>query len=334
VEAGLRIPAKWAYEKFAIPEPEGDEEVLVAAPKASQFVPPDVAGGGAANAMQNARRPRASALPQALLNSAAFVAEARRGGLAPARLLEVLNQIAPPGGPGPSAYKALGPDALDWAAERRVVDQAVWDALSGAGRQRAWWVTGLNQEVTARLAELLQQAMANGWSENEFLDRIEAAGLAVPGGQEAGAGQIANWQARLVHDNNRWGAYHAAQWQGMLRDADVRPYAQWLCGGSPCPICDPLCGKVGPIEIFAGQAPMLHHGCQCELVNVSQAEVDREGIEPLSELPPADVPADWLYDRRDAYYIEARGQTPHTDAGRADQQLLATQPLPGDLIGG
>ena len=329
----LPIAAAPIRKEFGLPEPEGDEEVLgqkpLAAPATYSAVP--VQRGRRAVARPSPRI--LEALPDEILNSAAFVTEARRGGLAPARLLEMLNQATPPAAPA-SAFRRLRPDALSWLREKRVADQSTWDGLSPAGRQRAWWVTGLDEQATARLADMLTEAAANSWTENQFLERIEAAGLAVTGDKEPGEGQIADWQARLVHDQNRWAAYHAANWQQMQETAAERGYVQRMCGGGPCDICSPYCGQVHRLGEIGALFGALHLGCQCEDVSVSQSEVDRESINVLEAPDESAVPEGFRFNRGDAFYLESKGQAPATERGRQDRGILAGRPLPSALIGG
>ncbi|HUU34554.1 MAG TPA: DUF935 family protein, partial [Vicinamibacterales bacterium] len=326
--AGLRIPASYVYEKFGIPEPEGDEEVLV--PQAGGMgMMSNATPAGRRNAapVQAARTARASG-PQRPREAEVFGDLAEASGLGPMDLWDYLNQAAPPDLSGP-----LPEDALTWLGERRVVGQDAWDSLSPAGRQRSWWVTGLNQRKTALLARELMDVVRSGRGEYDFLDRLESLGLSIPEGQEAGAGQIPAWQARLVHRNNRFGAYSAARWQTITRDADLRPIVQHVCGSDPCSICRPYCGLAMSIAAAARIAGQLHHGCQCSQVSVSALEAEREGLEVVGELPDNPlVPEDWRYDRRDAYYLESHGGEPVTEAGRADARLLAAQPRLEDLL--
>ena len=107
-----------------------------------------------------------------------------------------------------------------------------------------------------------------------------------------------------------------------------------MCGGGPCPICQPYCGQVHRIGEMGAVFGALHLGCQCEDVNMSQAEVDREGTEVLGPPDESAVPEAFRFNRGDAYWLESKGQSPRTDAGRRDREMLARRPLPAELIGG
>jgi hypothetical protein len=215
--------------------------------------------------------------------------------------------------------------ALDWLHERRVATQDIWDALSNAGKQRAWWITGLSENQIGRAAREIMDALAASRSEYELLAALERLGISVTGAAEPGADQIASWHARLVYKTARDAGYHADNWMRMRDEAASRPYAQWLCGEGPCPICEPNCGVVAPLDLWSDRAPQLHLGCNCELVNVSDIEARREGLSPADALPENPLaPPDWAFNRDDAYYLESAGGVPATDAGRADAALLAT----------
>jgi len=281
-EAGLRVPASWAYEKFGIPEPEEGEEVLVPA-----------IGGMMAAATTPARPTSQTALMQASPDWA------------------TVDELA-----------------LAWLGEKRIATRPAWDALSPAGRQRAWWVTGLDERQTAQVARQLQNVLKQGLSENDFLERIESLGLSVPASIEPAAGQIPAWQARLVHRNNVWNAQNGSSYIRMRRDADVRPYGEWLCH-SPCDICAPLCGNIALLNgpFYARYWPGIHHGCQCEVASRSADEIGGApalaAMRDQSDPDPVNANPGFLFHPGDAYYIQADGGAPITDVGRQDAGILS-----------
>ncbi len=318
------IPLRQVRAEFNIDEPQDGEELMQAARRGPDAAPV----ANAAGCRHGACAGRAGGLPKVLLNDAGFVRTARAGGGSPEGLLVWLNQAPPEG-----LYAPPPADAMDWLAERRVPHVGVWDELSPAGKQRAWWATGLSQERTALMGRELMAAMRARDSENEFLARLEGLGLSVPGARDPAAGQMAAWQARLVHRNNRRAALNASTWMQMRREQDSRGYAEWLCGARTCPICESYCGTVAPLDAFAERAPQLHHACECMLVSVSAIEVRREGLIVADGLPDNDlVPDGWTYSRDDAYYLASAGGGPATDAGRRDAQLLAGMPTVEALL--
>ncbi len=324
VEAGAQIPASYVYNEFDIPAPEDGEDVLTPQSARGIMNEETVPARPVQRANEDTSKP-----PETVLEDALFRAEARRRHMNADELRGVLN--AEPVGETEDVWRQDDEDAIAWAQEKRVASEEAWDSLSPAGKQRVWWVSGMGQQPTALVANELIDTLIEGRSENDFLTRLEERGLSVPGSEDAGPGQIADWQARLVHRNNRWAAHNAAQWQRLQRDKNVRPYGEWKCY-SPCPICEPLCGNVAPLDgqFFASFYPQIHHQCQCEVVNVSQREVEGNAAlqEALNQTDPQPNDADpgFLYHPGDAFYVQERGQSPATDAGRADQEILGALP--------
>jgi hypothetical protein len=75
--------------------------------------------------------------------------------------------------------------------------------------------------------------------------------------------------------------------------------------------------------------PQIHHQCQCGVVSLAERDIDEAMREMLEGEDPTPMDADpgFLFDPGDAYYVEARGQEPATEAGREDVSVL--QGLPG-----
>ena len=228
----------------------------------------------------------------------------------------------------------LDTTALAWMDEKAALvgsEGAVletWDSLSNAGKSRAWYAKGLSGAQIRTMQVGVMQTLYEGRGVNEFLGRLESAGLAVTGAETPGAGQLANWHARLVWSMNVSSGQHAAQWQRLQEGKAERPYGEWSCGPQVCEICEPLCGVVAPLDgpMFSGYYPPLHLNCECVINSVSPSEVDAEGITIEEDAP--DVPLvdpDWVYNRGDAYYMDSRGQTPATEVGERDAVILNTQ---------
>lgn len=230
----------------------------------------------------------------------------------------------------PSDERELGERSVEFLQEKPVADSEAWDALSPAGRTRAWWVSGLSEKRVAEVASHLIDVAAAGGSESSFIDRLLNAGIAVPQGADVGPNQIPAWHARLVNRNNRWAALNAASFQEAWEIRDLRPYGEWLVN-DPCEICAPLDGHVAPLdgEFFSAFWPQLHHGCQCEVATLSLDDVEREGVvvNPGSYPTPDNPDPDFLFDPRDAFLSE-----PATEAGRADRQILAGLPSIASLL--
>lgn len=305
--AGLRIPEAWAYEKFGIPEPEGDQAVLI--PTATEAP----IGQPIANANT------------LFVNDSRFHRWAvnQHGGTT--KMALILNQSPVP--------IVQDEEALRFLREKRLPSARAYGDLQGPGRARAWWVEHLGQQNTRATAALIYQAASQGWEMGRFLEAMEAAGLAVPGAEVAGAGQVANWHARLVYHMNIDGARAASVWRAAWEARDTRPFGEWICT-TPCEICQDLCGRVARLDgnFFGSYWPQLHYACECEVVTVSQREVDREGLQVSDEVTPAPVPPDFLYSPRDAYFLESEG--PVSSLGIADWNVLQEFPSLQRFLGG
>jgi len=337
-EAGMPVPISWVREKFNIPEPEGDEPVLKPPARgpgmfSNEISPrslPAEAGARSLPARAGTEGRGEQQTARELIHDVAFQEEARLWRCTPQALALRLHQAEA------TPWRILDRLALSFLGEKRIATPDAWKALSPAGKQRAWWVTGLDEGQTARVASELTQVLEAGETENQFLERMENAGLSVPESAEAGAGQMPTWQARLVHRNNRWTAQNAGQYIRVQQDRDVRPYGQWLCH-TPCDICAPLCGNVAPLDggFFATYWPPIHHGCQCEVVSMSADEVGAEGLDAALSQPdpaPLDAPSGFLFHPGDAFYLSSQGGAPTTDEGRGDLALLSSLAHVAELL--
>jgi len=324
---GLKVPRAWLYKKFDIPEPGKGEETV-------ELRPATMGAFSNEDSPRSARRTRRTAqqlitADYSLLTAVpAFRHEARMWRCSPEDFALRLHQD--------EAWRVLDKNALAFLAEKRVANPATWQALSPAGKQRAWWVTGLDEKQTARVAHDLTRVLEEGETENQFLERLEARGLSVPESLAPEVGQIPAWQARLVHRNNRWTAQNAGQYIRIQQDSDVRPYGQWLCH-TPCEVCAPLCGNVAPLngDFFSTYWPQIHHGCQCEVVSMSDDEIDSEGLRgrlDQADPSPLDAPPDFMYHPGDAFYLQDEGGEPATEAGRSDLALLMKLARVADLL--
>ncbi len=223
--------------------------------------------------------------------------------------------------------RVLPEQGLAWLAERRVATAEAFEALSSAGKSRAWFVTGLNQERIATCGSLLTQALHEGYTEAWFLGQLEGRGISVTGAATPAAGQIGSAQAQVVYNNTTANAFQANNFIKAEEGRTERPFGEWICGPEPDEICTPLCGRRAPLggALFGTFWPPLHHNCVCDVATLSQNEVDAHGWAVNDEAPSVPEGA-WRYNRGDAYYLESAGQKPRTEAGRADALILAGLP--------
>ncbi len=259
VEAGMPIPVRWVRERFGIPEAEAGDAILV---------PPAVARlGGMADAaneqvLNAPLTPRQSGVEVRNQDEGDPVADDRAEGTVP----------------------ELG---MDWLRQKRVVDAGVWGTLSPAGRQLAWYVEGLSTSRIALVAGELMQSFESGETQNDFLARLEAAGISVPGSQVPEDGQISAAHARLVARQNRYTAYGAESYLRAQETREDRPWGQYETIGDEAtrPTHAALHGIVKPLgDVFWDSywAPW-ELGCRCRVNTISESEMEREGLAPADD---------------------------------------------------
>ncbi len=261
VTAGVEIAMDEVRERFGYRAPVAGEAIVV------PFQVRALTGQGTAEGEQegqseNALRPAFVAQPALVPNQADVTTE----------------------GPVPE-------DGLRWLGERRVATDEAWERLGPAGKQRAWYVTGLDQERIAQAAVELTEAYRTGATANAALTHLEALGIAVPGGQTPGDNQIPAAQARLVYRQNLFSAYGADRWIKGQRGIAERPYGQYLTAGDERVRAEhaALDGIVKPLDdpFWASYMPPWDYNCRCTLVTVSRTEMDAEGLEVEDEIDEA-----------------------------------------------
>jgi phage gp29-like protein len=342
-DAGLAIPASWVYEKFGIPEPEEGEAVLAGSAAGAEqggassgdgTTPGQTEPGVAREAedVEEGSESAAAASNRAMMLTGANMPEWSRmdGFTSWAGFNRVhLDRFVP------MLCQTILLDpvddlyALEFLTEKKIATAQTWAALSDGGKARAWWVSGLGIERTREVVQHLLEVAGSRGTLSNFLERLEADGLSVPGAAIPGRGQIANWHARLVYHNNLRGAQSAAQWVRLQETIADRPYGEWTVGAQVCPICAPLDGHIAPLDgvFFAEFWPPLHHDCQCDVLSVSQRDVDREGLAVGGRDPePGEEGADWTGNPADSYYLEGRGMGPVSAQGIEDKALLDSMP--------
>lgn len=338
---GLQVSEQSVYEEFDIPQPaEGEETIPLGDLPGGTMVNErlshrgrDPADDGEAISTESKGLKGRVIANETLITDPLFVHEAHRRGTDPRSLHYWLNQD--PAELQEDVFRTQDEEAIEWMEERRMADEEAWNALSPAGKQRAWWVSGLGQQPTAILANEMVGVLREGQTENEFLTRIEEMGLSVPHGQKAGPGQIHAWQARIVHRNNRWAAHNAGQYVRLQESITERPYGEWICH-SPCPICEPLCGHKAPLNgsFFSTWWPQIHHQCQCEVVSVAERDLtdaDRRAMD-RADPQPNDADPSFTFHPGDAYYVEGRGMGPATQVGREDTSILSELSEPDTFL--
>ena len=157
---------------------------------------------------------------------------------------------------------------------------STWRDIWAAENETAFGVAGaMAEDLIADLRKAVDKGIAQGTTRQEFLRDFEKivadTGWAYRGGKA--------WRAGVIWQTNMRSAYRAGQRQRQ-REPEVlaqRQFLQWLHGGTPHP--RPLHKSLHRKVVPADQGDSLYRiiggfGCQCEIVSVSQRDIDREGL--------------------------------------------------------
>lgn len=179
-------------------------------------------------------------------------------------------------------------EALDFFRNKVNIPTDKWNDLWEEEHNIAFTIAGITQaELLEDIRQALEKAIAQGKTRQEFLSEfdeiIAQRGWAYRGDK--------NWRANLIYQENTRGAHRAGRY-AQMSDVDVlkdRQFVQWLHGDTrhPRPLHLHLDRKVFPASQLDALNRLLGgFGCQCELVSVSQRDIDREGltVEDLPEL--------------------------------------------------
>lgn len=144
-------------------------------------------------------------------------------------------------------------------------DIAAW--LDQMGAQL---ITNVSSTQRRRIAELISVKMSDG--------------TGVPGVYKAVRTEFSNWstyRARMISRTETAFAINSARTREY--ESQGVTSVEWICGPSPCPICDPNCGKTGNAREGAGfesaGLPPLHPNCVCDVSPV----VEKTEYESLAE---------------------------------------------------
>ncbi len=274
-KAGIQVPTVWAHNELGIPEPQDDEAVLVPVAAA----PVQGAGSAAAGSQQSA--------VSSEQDGDGDDDDIRGGEDEAANSLgrDVLNQAEV------EADGVLPEDGLAWLEERRVVTPGVWDELSPAGRQRAWFVGGLSAERIAQVGRQIMATIRGGQGEGEFLARLEALGISVTGAEEPADGQITAAHARLVHQQNTNAAYGADRWHKAWRDQELRPYGQYHTVGDGN-VRASHAGLDGIVKLLTDpfwdkHTPPWQFRCRCSMTTLDELEMEADGLRVADDVEEA-----------------------------------------------
>ena len=182
-------------------------------------------------------------------------------------------------------------DGLALMEEKRVATVDVWDQLSPAGKQRAWFVTDLAEDRIARTANELLGAFREGMAHNEFLERLESLGISVTGAEMPAEGQISRAHADLLYRQNLYSGYSADRWIKAQATRETRQYGQYVTAGDERvrPEHAALDGIIKPLDdpFWAKHWPPKDFNCRCSVVTLSDIELEEEGLSVADEYEEA-----------------------------------------------
>lgn len=143
-----------------------------------------------------------------------------------------------------------------------MLSQANARAGDWAQAHAAELVKGLDETTRSAVNDLVQQALEEGWSNDQLADALSSDGAF----DDARAEMIARTETA------------AADVQGNLigwQESGVVAGKEWKTGAGCCDECDELNGEVVPLdEEFPDGDPPLHPNCRCDVLPVLSEEED------------------------------------------------------------
>ncbi len=203
-----------------------------------------------------------------------------------------------------SAFK----EAVNAWRERVPMTEEEYETLEDAAKSKAFTVAGVAQaDMVQHVFDLLDDAIEKGTTIDDFK---EAAG---PSLESEWGGPIPG-RLELIFRNATQQANNGGRWK-MMHNPHVlaaRPYLQYDDvddkGDRECDECHACHGVVLPADDpwWRSHHPQLHHGCRCQVRNLSREEAEHEGIDKkgpsvdvddgFGTAPDDDVGQEWVPD--------------------------------------
>jgi len=204
------------------------------------------------------------------------------------RLLAGVVACADGDWPEPEAFDLPPQEAIDFFADANVVTPEQFDLLDSAAKANAFTAAGISDLTILReIKSRLDTALSTGETANEWLGKLEERLGALGVGEHA---ELPLHRLRGIYRHNTSHALMAGRWQQFQRTAESRPYLQYITVGDSRvrPEHAALDGMIRPIDdpIWQRYYPPWDFGCRCQVVSISLAEMEAEG---LSEWTDDDV---------------------------------------------
>lgn len=180
-------------------------------------------------------------------------------------------------------------EAIAFFRDKNDITTERWDQIDGLAHAKGFTVAGAtNVDLLADIRSLLDDALANGTTIAEFRKGFDAAvqkhGWSYKGKR--------GWRTRVIFDTNMRAARMAGRWAQFQRVKERRPFLIYMTVGD---------SRVRPqhrnwhkLVLHIDDAWWNTHfppngwGCRCTVINASQRDLDRLGLE-VSEAPPLDL---------------------------------------------
>jgi len=172
-------------------------------------------------------------------------------------------------------------DAIQYFRAKTNIPTERWDELWEAEQDLAFTVAGIAAaDLLADMRAAVDRAIAEGQGREAFAaafdDMINRYGWNPKGGRD--------WRLNTIYQTNLNTAYAAGRYQQQTQPETLksRPYWQWVHGDSrvPRPLHRALHLKVFRADdpFWQTMYPPCGFGCRCQVVTLSQADLDRDGL--------------------------------------------------------
>jgi SPP1 gp7 family putative phage head morphogenesis protein len=178
-------------------------------------------------------------------------------------------------------------EAIDFHKAKVNLDTDGWDSVLAEQHDTRFVVAGAKGAVLQDFRQAIDKAIAQGVSLADFLKDFDNI-VATHGWDYQGD---RNWRAGIIFNTNLRQAYTHGRYQQMQATRAMRPYWQWRHRDSrvPRPTHLALDGKVFPSgsKFWDTHFPSVGYGCKCSAFALSDADLEREGLQV--EEPPDDM---------------------------------------------
>jgi len=181
-------------------------------------------------------------------------------------------------------------EAIQFFRRKINVTTEQWDDLLAEVHDVAFTTAGatsasLLQDIRTATNRAIEEGIAFEKFKAQFGEIVDRYGWDHRGGRE--------WRAQLIYRQNLYSAYAAGRYEQMTDPGTLarRPFWQYRHGGSREPRLSHLAhdGKVYPADtpFWDSWTPPNGFGCSCSVFSLSQADLDRLGLQ-AEEPPPVD----------------------------------------------